>query len=501
MPHRLRTALAAATAAALSGGLVVAAGSGAAAGSVAGSGAGAGAGAAEPPGAIVDFNGDGVRDAAVSAPGAYVAGVRGAGQVVAHYGTKNGGAVAGISAGRAERLSQHSAGVPGTAEDGDGWGGWTAAADFDGDGYTDLAVAAPAEAVGGDVLGGTVQLLWGGPGGLGGGTTLADPRPYDHDLFGSALAAGDFDGDGAADLAVASTSASVDVFTGGFGRTKGDHGAWDTVAVPLDNGKIWGPHDLAAGDVDGDGADDLVVAGSVDWQYRSTYVPGSADGLTGAGQRPVPGGESTVTGDVDGDGRADIVTGLARDDASNPGAAPGGKVSVTLGSADGPAGTTELSQATPGVPGSPEQGDSFGGALALGDVDGDGHTDLAVAAPNEALGGAGSAGTVTVLRGAADGSGFGGAGATLVHQNAPGVPGANETRDRFGTAVLLADLNGDGFDDLTVGTAGENGGNGAVQALRSHAAGVAADGAVGIHPSSVGMPTTGRPGYGSESAG
>ncbi|WBB64325.1 FG-GAP and VCBS repeat-containing protein [Streptomyces sp. WMMC500] len=492
MRHPLRTALAAATAAAVTGGLLAVA-------------TAPGAAAAEPPGAVVNFNGDGVRDAAVSAPGAYVAGVRAAGQVVAHYGTKNDGTVAGISGSRAKRLSQHSAGVPGTAEDGDGWGGWTAAADYDGDGYTDLAVAAPGEAVGGDVLGGTVQLLWGGPSGLAGGTTLPDPRPYDHDLFGHALAAGDFDGDGAADLAVASTSASVDVFTGGFGRTKGDYGVWDTVAVPLDNGKIWGPHDLAAGDVDGDGADDLVVAGSVDEAYRSTWVPGSADGLTGAGQRPVPGGETTVTGDVDGDGRADIVTGLARDDATNPGAEPGGKVFVTLGSAAGPAATTELSQATPGVPGTPEQGDSFGGELALGDADGDGHTDLAVAAANETLGDAGQTGTVTVLRGAADGSGFGGAGATLVHQNAPGVPGTNETRDRFGTALLLADLNGDGVDDLTVGTAGEDAGDGAVYALRSDAAGAAdgaaADGAVAIRPSSVGMPTAGRPGYGAEFAG
>ncbi|AKH83714.1 hypothetical protein AA958_17570 [Streptomyces sp. CNQ-509] len=495
MHHRLRTALATATAAAaLSGGLAALAAPGAA--------------AAEPPGAIVDFNGDGDPDVAVSAPDAYVAGVRGAGQIVAHYGAENSTA-AGITARRAKRLSQHSAGVPGTAEDGDGWGGWTAAADLDGDGYTDLAVAAPGEKVGGDVNGGTIQILWGGSQGLAGGTTLPDPRPYEHDLFGRGIAAGDFDGDGTADLAVASTSASMDVFTGGFGRTKGDYGAWDTVAVPLDNGRIWGRFDLAAGDVDGDGDDDLVVNGHVDWERSGVYVPGSPDGLTDAGQRQLSGGDTTVVGDVNGDGRADIVTGLTRDDQGTPGAAVGGKVSVTLGSADGPAGTTDLSQATPGVPGTPEQGDSFGGQLALGDVNGDGHTDLAVSAANETLGAAENTGTVTVLYGAADGSssgsgsgsGFGGAGATLVHQNTPGVPGTNETRDRFGVGILLSDLNGDGFDDLTAGAAGENDGNGAVYALRADAGGVAADGAAAIYPSSVGMPTTGRPGYGAEFAG
>ncbi|MFF0726194.1 FG-GAP and VCBS repeat-containing protein [Streptomyces sp. NPDC004134] len=488
MHHRLRTALATATAAAaLTGGLAAV--------------AGPGASAAELRDPLVDFNGDGVRDVAVSAPDAYVAGVRGASQIVAHYGAENDGTAAGISADRAKRLSQHSAGVPGTAEEGDGWGGWTAAADFDGDGYTDLAVAAPGEKVGGDVDGGTIQILWGGANGLAGGTTLPDPRPYEHDLFGRGLVAGDFDGDGAADLAVASTSASMDVFTGGFGRTKGDYGAWDTVAVPLDNGKLWGRFDLAAGDVDGDGDDDLVVNGYVDWEHRGAYVPGSPDGLTGAGQRQLPGGDTTVIGDVNGDGRADIVTGLTRDDEGTPGAMLGGKVSVTLGSADGPAGTTDLSQATPGVPGTPEKGDSFGGQLALGDVDGDGQTDLAVAAANETLGAAENTGTVTVLYGSADGTGFGNASATLVHQNAPGVPGTNETRDRFGISVLLSDLNGDGYDDLTVGPAGKNAGNGAVYALRSHSGGVAPDGAVAIYPSSVGMPTTGSPGYGAEFAG
>ncbi|MEO3849430.1 FG-GAP and VCBS repeat-containing protein [Streptomyces sp. B8F3] len=486
MPHRLRTALATAAVAALTGGLVVVAGSGAP--------------AAEPPGAMVDFNGDGARDVAVSAPGASVAGVRGAGQVVAHYGIQNDGTEAGISGSRAKRLSQHSAGVPGTAEDGDGWGGWTAAGDFDGDGFTDLAVAAPGEKVGGDVYGGTVQLLWGGPNGLAGGTTLPDPRPSEHDLFGRGLAAGDFNGDGATDLAVASSSSYIDVFEGGFGRTEGDHGGEYKFDAQLQDGKIWGPDDLAAGDVNGDGTDDLVVDGSRRESNAASYVSGSERGLT-IPEKQLPGGDSTVIGDVDGDGYDDVVTGQADESGPATDPLPGGKVSITRGSAHGPLGTTVLSQASPGVPGTAEQGDSFGGELALGDVDGDGHLDLAVAAANETLGGVESAGTVAVLRGAADGSGFGTAGATLVHQNAPGVPGTNETRDRFGTALLLADLNGDGFGDLTAGTAGENAGNGAVYALRSDAGGVAADGAVAVYPSSVGMPTTGRPGYGAEFAG
>lgn len=121
----LRLALATATAAALTGGLL--------------SFTAATATAADSfKTAKADFNGDGIGDVVASAPGAYVSGHANAGQVVVLYGTTT-----GISSAKRSTISQNTTGVPGTAETGDLFGGETAYADFNGDGYDDLAVGSP----------------------------------------------------------------------------------------------------------------------------------------------------------------------------------------------------------------------------------------------------------------------------------------------------------------------------------------------------------------------
>ena len=83
-------------------------------------------------------------------------------------------------------------------------------ADFDGDGYTDLAIGAPTDSVAGQDAAGAVNVIYGGPHGLTSRGnqefTQASPgvgdTPELGDRFGAALAAGDFDGDGYADLAI-----------------------------------------------------------------------------------------------------------------------------------------------------------------------------------------------------------------------------------------------------------------------------------------------------------
>ncbi|MCC5032492.1 FG-GAP-like repeat-containing protein [Streptomyces sp. WAC 00631] len=489
MHKHFRTVLATAAAAALTGGLLAAT---------------AGTAAAEGARPTADFNGDGYLDVAVSAPGAYVNGRAHAGQVVVLYGTAN-----GISGAKRTVLSQDSAGVPGVSEKGDRWGADTTAADFNNDGYTDLAVSAPYEKVGDDVNGGTVQIVWGSASGLSGGTTVKDPASTSHDRFGYTLEGADFDGDDKADLAIGSSSATIRVYRGGFGKTSGTTGGVYSVRPAMLSGSDTGPLNLHSGDVNGDDIADLVADGFENeasdgenhWN-ANYYLPGSGSGLTITGSSKLAAGVITDIGDTNSDGYGDIVIGMFWDaDSGVPGASKGGKVNIVHGSANGPdSGRTAITQDSPGVPGGSESYDAFGAELDLGDVNGDGHLDLVVGSPGESLDGFAATGAATVLYGAADGSGITGAGAQMFHQNTAGVPNSNEEGDNFGSDVHLADLNGDGKADLTVGAMGENGGNGAVYALKSNGSVIGGSG-VSIYTSTVGVSASGSPVLGVNFAG
>jgi peroxiredoxin len=87
-------------------------------------------------------------------------------------------------------------------------------------------------------------------------------------------------------------------------------------------------------------------------------------------------------------------------------------------------------------------GDWFGACLAAGDVNRDGFTDLAVAAVNEA-----GKGAVHLY----DGKRKGTVGKTKT------VIYGNKAHDGFGSALCMADMNHDGFDELMVGATGANG--------------------------------------------
>ncbi|MEU5955811.1 FG-GAP repeat protein [Streptomyces sp. NPDC047525] len=476
-----RLAVATAAAAALTGGLLT----------LSATSAVAAPAAAQPDDA--DFNGDGAADLATSAAGATVGGKDSAGQVVVTYG----GAEQ-----RHVTYSQNSAGVPGTAEKGDVFGADTAYGDFDGDGYDDLAVGAIGEDVDSDVDGGTVQVLWGSPSGLSGGSTIKDPRPTKHDLFGGPMEAGDFDGDGKDDLAVGASSgaATIDVFDGGIKRT-GATGGHYTVLPPIHSGEGAGPFTLHSGDVNGDGKDDLLVNGfsTADDYNANLWLPGSANGVTTSGVQRLPAGYITDVGDTDGDGYGDVIIGLTWDEGID-GANKGGTVYVVKGNANGPYGGSEaITQESPGVPGGSETGDSFGAELDLGDINGDGHLDLVASSPGEDLEGVSDAGAVTVIYGAADGSGLSTQGSTLYSQDTPGVPNSNEKNDFFGSDVHIDDLNADGRGDVSVGAYGENGSNGALYILDALPDGTLA-GTSGVYTSTVGISATGTPRFGANFA-
>ncbi|OEJ40062.1 hypothetical protein AR457_16860 [Streptomyces agglomeratus] len=483
MHRSLRTTLATATAAALTGGLLV---------------AGAGAAAAAPTAGLQgDFNRDGYRDLAVSAAGATVKGHSGAGALTVLYGSP-----AGAGAQKTQTITQETPGVPGTAEKGDAFGGHTATADFNGDGYADLAIGARFEDVGSDVDGGTVTVVFGSATGLTGGVTVADPTSTKHDHFGSVMAAGDFNGDGKPDLAVTADNNRIDVFRGGISKS-GTTGGRYTLTTPVLAVEGHDIFNVTAGNVNNDGRTDLVVDGyegdaTGEWSYNANYyLPGSSSGITTTGARKLPAGIITDIGDTNGDSFGDIVVGNSWD--TDGGVAKGGAVQVVYGTAGGPTGGKDtITQDSPGVPGSSETGDGFGWELSLGDINGDGLQDLAVGAANEDIGGVADTGMVTVMYGTP--SGFSTSGAQAIEQDTPGVPGASEKLDGFGGEVFLSDTTGDGKADLTVGVPWENAQDGYVVAFRSDGTKISTAGR-GIGLTAAGISAAGTPRLGANISG
>lgn len=453
---------------------------------------------------VADFNGDGFGDVAYSAGNATVGGKSGAGQIVALYGSAS-----GVTTTKRTTIGQNTTGVPGDAEAGDGFGWTSAYGDYNGDGFDDLAVSAPFEDVSGDTDGGTVVIVWGSAKGLSGATTIKDQAPSSHDRWGKSLASGDFDGDGTEDLAIGNSSNLVYVIGDGITKS-GSFGDQYGIKLDLRSGGDAGTIMLTAGDTNGDKRTDLVVDGfetDGDYGYNTNwYVPGAAGGLgSDGGVRELKRGVITGIGDVNGDGFGDVVTGQDWDpskdgsEPSVPGSSTGGKVHVIYGSADGPATTVAVTQNSGNVPGSSERGDWFGSELSLGDINGDGKTDLVVGAPGENLGGVVNAGAVTVLYGSASGvnttSGY-----QYFAQSTAGVPGSDEKDDLLGGEVKLTDVTGDGKADLTIGAYGENDFNGSVIYLPSNGTKITTTGARSLAPSAVGVSTSGQPVFGANAA-
>jgi len=333
-----------------------------------------------------DFDGDGVFDLAVGAPGEDIGAAGNAGAVTVLYGSP-----ARLTAAGSQTLFQ-GGGAGGAAETGDAFGSAVASGILGGDGIADLVVGAPGENVGATSNAGAVNLLAGSPGGLAAGAVATQGNPEPLDLFGAAVATGDFD-----------DTAGDDVVAGAPGETV--NGRQLAGAVSVFNGP---PGGLAN--------ERLLFQGTAG-------LPGTPESFDEFGAAVAP-------TDSNGIGQWDLAVGAPGEDLGAD--AEAGAVNLLAGSAAGPGGGTLVTQANP------EDGDQFGAAIAGGfflhDFDNNGFFDLAVGAPGETVGAAAFAGAVSVFT-ASGGPGGTVAPGPVFTQGAGGLGGTAETNDSLGTAL------------------------------------------------------------------
>jgi hypothetical protein len=391
------------------------------------------------------------------------------------------GSAAGLATGDRQIIHQDSPGVPGGTEPGDQFGYATAAGDFNGDGYADLVIGAPGEDLGSYRDAGMITMLLGSATGLGSPSDVAE-GDGDDGQFGGSLAVGDFNKDGFTDF----------VFAGGQTFSWVNGGPTDTAqahtavrrAHQISEQAVQTSHStVAAGDINNDGyADATWLIWDSDGGTSFMHFLGTAAELKNQsidGMSMFLGGRSQAIADVNGDGYGDLITGRPYSSG-----VAGGAVSVRPGTSTGLnlKKYYTVSQSTSGVPGAGEDGDGFGVSVAAKDLNDDGRAEIAVGIPGEN----GNSGAVALLRGSSTWAL--GSGAKVINQSTSGVPGASESGDRFGRELAFNDHNGDGRFDLAVGVPGENAWDGAFVLLEGVSGTITTTGAVAFGPASVGGP-------------
>jgi hypothetical protein len=425
-----------------------------------------------------DINGDGYMDMLVGAPQASGPAGVGVGKTYVFYGS--------TSFPDTIDLSVTSASVTISGMVASEWSGYSlASGDFNGDGFDDIAIGALYSQTALFYHGGRVYVLYGGPTlpsvidlAVDSADVIISGNGYDVRL-GASVAAGEINGDGRDDLLMAATYADMSgVSNGGAVFVLFGAQAWEP-RIDLSHTpaglSIWGGNSedhlgtaLAVGDVNADCYDDLLI-GAPDADPQGRMSAGIAYVLFGASTLPnvirfseteadvtIFGastgnrlGMTAAVGDFNWRSPADIVVGAPY--ANTAAGNSAGEVYIILGNHN----LNSIYDLASAVPNVRIRGanalDNAGGALAMGDVNGDGYDDLLVGAYTADVGSESSAGICYLIYGRSVGN-------PLVLDLASGASNVtiygNHGSDFAGRALGIMDINGDGFGDMEIGASG-----------------------------------------------
>jgi hypothetical protein len=330
--------------------------------------------------------------------------------------------------------------------------------DVNGDGFEDILVGAHGSDRG-SRDGGAAYLVHGpisGPVDLGTADAIFVGEGFGASAGEVVSGAGDLNADGFDDLLISAPGDAEDLIYVLYGPLAG------TIDLAGAGGELRSEEDYdnaglalaAAGDVNGDGFDDVLVGayhhddGGI-WKGAAYLVHGPILGSRGLGTAAAKfvgehtddqAGNAVAAGDLNGDGTPDLVVGAYTQAEGGPSA---GAVYVIFGPVTG---EHSLAAADAKLVG--EGADDWAGTtVATGDFNGDGIDDLLIGAERESTGGL-RAGAAYVVYGPVGGTlGLAAADAKLVAEN---------EEDRAGVVASAGDVNGDGNDDILVGSFGHD---------------------------------------------
>ena len=328
------------------------------------------------------------------------------------------------------------------------------AGDVNGDGFQDVIVACENCDGSGTTDSGSVFIYFGGPSMNGSANvTIHNPEPTGGDRFGfSVSSAGDVNGDGYSDVIVGCANCdSGGTNTGSAFIYFGGSSMDSTFDVNLtnpepDSADFFGVSVSSAGDVNGDGFQDVIVgcrecdgvAGGVVFIYFGGSSMDNTADVTINNPEPTAsdsfGTDVSSAGDVNGDGFQDVIVGC---NACDGGLTDSGSVFIYFGGSSMDA-TADVSINNPEATAS----DNFGTAVSsAGDVNGDGFQDVIVGC-QDCDGGGLDSGSAFIYFG---GSSMDASADVLINNPEP-------NDDEFGISVSSAgDVNGDGYQDVIVG--------------------------------------------------